>query len=177
MKPPEIIETKRLYLRPPTLSDSEDIFRKYAQDLGVTKYLVWKPHENLSVTREFISRCIRCWKEETAYPWAIIRKEDEELIGMIEIRIDNHLSDMGFGIERSSWGKGYVTEAARTIVDWLFNQPSIYRVWAVCDVENKASARVMEKIGMQREGILRRYIVHPNISNEPRDCLCYARVK
>ena len=50
-------------------------------------------------------------------------------------------------------------------------------MWAVCDIDNLASARVMEKAGMQREGILKRWSVHPNISAEPRDSYCYAVVK
>jgi len=48
---------------------------------------------------------------------------------------------------------------------------------AVCDVENIASARVMEKAGLSREGVLRRWLVHPNLGPEPRDCYGYARVR
>jgi len=68
-------------------------------------------------------------------------------------------------------------EAAQAVVEWALAQPSIYRVWAVCDVDNLASARVLEKIGMQREGLLHRHIIHPNISAAPRDCWCFAKVK
>jgi [ribosomal protein S5]-alanine N-acetyltransferase len=50
-------------------------------------------------------------------------------------------------------------------------------VWAVCDVDNTASARVMEKIGMLREGLMRRDVLHLNLSSEPRDCWVYAKVK
>jgi RimJ/RimL family protein N-acetyltransferase len=50
-------------------------------------------------------------------------------------------------------------------------------VWAVCDVKNIVSARVMEKVGMKREGTLRRGVLHPNINDEPRDCFIYAIVK
>jgi ribosomal-protein-alanine N-acetyltransferase len=50
-------------------------------------------------------------------------------------------------------------------------------VWAVCDVDNLASARVLEKAGMGREGRLRRWVLHPNVSAAPRDCWCYAHVK
>ena len=69
-----------------------------------------------------------------------------------------------------------MAEAAKTVVDWASNLEFIYRIWAVCDLENKASARVLEKVGMQREGILRRYIVHPNVSAEPRDCSVYSKI-
>ena len=63
------------------------------------------------------------------------------------------------------------------MIDWAFKQPDIFRVQAICDVENIGSARVMEKAGMVREGLLRRYVVHPNISDEPRDAFLYAIVK
>lgn len=56
-------------------------------------------------------------------------------------------------------------------------QPEIFGVWAVCDIENRGSARVLEKSGFQREGILRRWIMHPNVSSKPRDCYMYARVR
>jgi RimJ/RimL family protein N-acetyltransferase len=70
-----------------------------------------------------------------------------------------------------------MTEAARAVVDWALGQPGIYRVWAVCDVENAASTRVLEKVGMQREGVLRRWIIHPGVDAVPRDCYCYAIIK
>src|SRR5215831_19227433 len=70
-----------------------------------------------------------------------------------------------------------ITEAVKSIVDWALKQREIYRVWSVCDVDNVGSARVMEKVGMQKEGILRRWSVHPSISPEPRDAYCYAITK
>ena len=70
-----------------------------------------------------------------------------------------------------------MTESARAIIEWAFGQPSIYRVYATTDVENTASWRVMEKAGMQCEGILRRYVVQPNISDVPRDSYIYAIVR
>ena len=62
-------------------------------------------------------------------------------------------------------------------VNWALAQPEIFRAWAFCDVENPASARVMEKAGLVREGILRRWHVAPTIGPEPRDCVVCAKVK
>ena len=62
----------------------------------------------------------------------------------------------------------------RAIVEWAFQQPTIYRVNATTDIENIASQRVLEKSGMVREGLLRKYIVHPNLSDIPRDSYMYA---
>jgi len=70
-----------------------------------------------------------------------------------------------------------MTEVVRAVSDWALAQSEIHRVWAVCDVDILASARVMEKAGMEREGRLRRWALPPNISATPRDSLCYARVK
>lgn len=65
------------------------------------------------------------------------------------------------------------------MIDWAFSQEgmTLWRIWGVCDIDNQASARVLEKVGMQKEGVLRRWISHPNVSSEPRDCLCYSRVR
>jgi len=70
-----------------------------------------------------------------------------------------------------------MTEALTEIAAWALAQPDIFRISAVCDTENTASARVMEKSGLHREGLLRRWLVHPNISTEPRDCFIYARTR
>jgi RimJ/RimL family protein N-acetyltransferase len=96
---------------------------------------------------------------------------------MIGCRVREHAADIGYVLTPNYWNRGYVTEAAKAVVDWAINLTFVYRVWAVCDVENKASARVLEKVGMQREGLLRRYVVHPNISPEPRDCFVYSVVR
>ena len=95
---------------------------------------------------------------------------------MVGIGICGHRIDLGYGLARHSWGKGYMLEAVGAIVDRAWQQSAIYRVWAPCDVGNVASARALENVGMQREGVLRRWIVHPDIGDEPRDC-CYARTR
>jgi len=172
-----MLETPRLLLRLPVWEDSATIFQKYAQDPQITKYLIWRPHETVQVTREFIRCCMQCWQDGTAFPWVVVRQRDQELVGMLELRIDAFRADLGYVIARDYWGHGYATEITKSVIAWALRQEQIYRVWATCDIENIASARVLEKSGMQREGILRRYIIHSNISDEPRDSYCYAVVK
>jgi [ribosomal protein S5]-alanine N-acetyltransferase len=177
MRPPEIIETPRLALRQPMMTDAEAIFTGYAQDAEVAKYLIWRPHKDLDETLDFVKRCVLAWKDGSAYPWVITQKEDGRLIGMIEGRVRGFSMDIGYVLARAYWGRGYMPEAARSIIDWGLSREGIFRVWALCDVENRASARVLEKVGMRREGILRRCTLHPNISDEPRDAYCYSVVK
>jgi ribosomal-protein-alanine N-acetyltransferase len=177
MKPPEAIETERLILRAPLLSDAQAIFSSYAQDPQVTRYLVWRPHKDVQETERFLAACVAGWGREFEFPWVITLKESGELIGMVALRIREDKADVGYVIARRWWGKGLATEALCPVVEWGLAQPSIYRVWAMCDVDNAASARVLEKVGMKREGLLRRSTLHPNVSDEPRDSYCYAVVK
>lgn len=85
--------------------------------------------------------------------------------------------ELGYVLGRRYWNRGYVTEAAHAVLVQAFSYSSVYRVWATCDIDNLASARVLEKIGMTREGILRRWLVRPNISPEPRDTFLFAKVR
>ena len=176
MKPPELIETERLVLRIPSLADAEAIFNSYAQDESVLRYLIWLPHQNIQETEAFLADCVVAWKNTSRFPYVIILRDSDEVIGMIEIRLNDFKADVGYVVSRQHWGKGVATEALRSLVDWALRQPAIFRVWALCDVDNPASARVLEKVGMQREGLLRRQTIHPNISDEPRDSYCYAAV-
>lgn len=177
IRAPETFATTRLLLRPPRLSDAPAIHSNYAQDPEATRYLVWRPHKDIHETEEFVARCVAVWGTDADFPWAITLKESGELIGMVGLRINDFKADLGYVIARPWWGRGYATEAVRPIVDWALSQPNIYRVWAMCDVDNVASAHVLEKVGMSREGILRRSTMHPNVSDEPRDSYCYAIVK
>jgi RimJ/RimL family protein N-acetyltransferase len=177
MKMPEQHETERLVLRRPRLKDAPAIFDGWAQDQEVTRYLTWRPHRRIEETEDFVQRCIAAWEHETRFPYMITLKETGEVVGMIDPRIEGPKVGIGYGAARAHWGKGYVPEAACAIIDWAFQQPSIYRVYATTDVENIASRRVLEKVGMQCEGILRKYIIHPNISDVPRDSYMYAITK
>ena len=81
--------------------------------------------------------------------------------------------DLAYHLARASWNKGYATEAAVAVLGHGLGSVGLERVMAVTLPENVGSWRVMEKAGMRREGILRRWIMHPNISPEPRDCFSY----
>jgi ribosomal-protein-alanine N-acetyltransferase len=177
MNPPETFQTERLILRKPRMDDAPAIFEAYAQDPEVTRYLVWKPHEDVCETEQFLSACLELWHAGKDFAYAITLKEEKKLIGMLGLHPMNLKVEVGYALARPYWGKGYMTEVLCAVIDWVFTQPDIFRVQAICDVENIGSARVMEKAGMPREGLLRRYVLHPNISAEPRDVYMYAIVK
>jgi len=177
MNPPELFETNRLNLRRPVMEDAEAIFVQYAQDPEVTRYLTWRPSQNIEETRAHLRVCDAGWNQGKTFQWAIIRKNDNQLLGGISFRVDGHKLELGYVLAKAYWNMGYMTEAVTQVIDWALKQENVYRVWAVCDIENEASACVLEKAGMQREGILHRWTMHPNRSDEPRDCFCYAITK
>jgi RimJ/RimL family protein N-acetyltransferase len=175
--PPTNWETQRLLLRPATHADAPLAFASYTSDAKVPRYMTWRPHTTVAETEHFLRRCEEVWEKRTAFPWSLWLKSDHSYAGMLEARIKGHAVDIGYVLARRLWRQGLMKEAVGGLVQWALAQPEIFRVWAVCDVDNVASARLLESVGMQREGTLRRWISHPNVSDSPRDCLCYAAVK
>jgi RimJ/RimL family protein N-acetyltransferase len=174
---PEQILTPRLVLRKPVRRDAGDIFSAYAQDPEVTRHLMWRPDGSVREVEEFLDKTLRAWERGSAYAWSILLREGGELVGMIEARVDAYMVNIGYVIGRAHWNRGFATEAVRGVCAWADAQPEVFRVWAVCAVDNPASTRVLEKAGMTREGILRRWAVFPNIGGAPRDCYSYSLVR
>ncbi len=177
MTAPTRLETERLRLRKHVLSDAAAIFAAYARDPEVARYVTWRPHERVRTVREFLRGRAAAWRAGTAFSWAVTLREDGRVVGNVEARPSGHRVELGYVLARACWGRGLMTEAALAVAEWALAQPGVWRVWAVCDVDNAPSARVLEKIGMTREGRLGAWIFHPNVSATPRDCWCYARVR
>lgn len=186
MTVPEVVLTERLRLRPPRVEDAEAVLATWASDAEVARYMTWPPHRSIDDTRAFLQSAL--WAEQEGHrPWLIERRDDGRLAGMIGVTFEAkgpiggvvapHRASVGYALGRPFWGQGLMTEALREVIAVTLALPSIYRVHAICDVENVAPARVMEKAGMTFEGVLRRWVLHPNVSSEPRDCRCYAAVR
>jgi ribosomal-protein-alanine N-acetyltransferase len=173
------LETKRLRLRlrRHVLGDAAEIFEMYARDPEVARYVTWRPHARVRTVREVLRGRAAAWRVGTAFSWAVTLREGGNVVGNVEARPAGHRVELGYVLARACWGRGLMTEAAGAVAEWALAQPGVWRLWAVCDVDNAPSARVLEKIGMTREGRLRAWTVHPNVSAAPRDCWCSARVR
>jgi len=170
---PNEIETDRLRCRPPVESDAENIFARYSRDAKVCRFMSWTPHQSVDDTVAYLKQ------KSTAPPEGIARylifaRTTSELLGSIGGRVQGARHEFGYRLARDAWGRAYATEAARAFVKAALYAPELWRVQALCDVENAASARVLEKIGLAFEGTLRRYMVLPNLGPMPRDVHCYA---
>jgi ribosomal-protein-alanine N-acetyltransferase len=173
-KPPKQIELERVRLRPVTVEDAESIY-EYGSDPIVARYTDWVCRTSIEPLIESIRAREGRWGEGDEYSWIISTLDDNRAIGGVRCKIEGDAAEIGFLLNRRFWGHGYAGEAASAVVDWVFTIPNVYRVWATCDTENSASARVLEKLGFAREKILLKAIVRPQISPEPRDAYLYAR--
>lgn len=177
LRPPDIFETSRLRLRPPRVDDAQALFDAYASDPEGSRFTTWQRHQDIGETEAFLEAAVDGWADGTDFTWVIESGEGGELFGAASLHPGEHGVSLGYVLGRRWWRKGLATEAATKLVEWALAQPEVFRVWAITDRDNVASARVLEKSGMQREGLLRRWIVHPNISPEPRDAWVYSRVR
>lgn len=117
------------------------------------------------------------WETGASFRYELCLRGTDAPIGSIHLRQENAHVLFGYVLAKTFWGRGLMSEALQFAVDWALAQPEIFRAYAFCDVDNPGSARVMEKAGMVREGILRRWQVFPNIGPDPRDCIICAKVR
>jgi len=170
----ETFQTRRLILRDFEEADWKAV-HSYASDPEVVRYVDWGPN-TVEETRNFVRRAIAAQKEQPRrnYHFAIVLKAENRLIGACGIFVSNPNNRegwIGFVLNRHFWGQGYATEAAKALLEFGFEKLHLHRIFATCDPENVASAHVLEKIGMLREGHLRE---HKWVKGKWRDSLLYA---
>lgn len=148
------LETERLYLRPVTIEDAEDMY-EYTSDPETVKYM-FEVHHNLDDTKREI---LNYFVKEPIGKWGVVLKKTGKFIGNAEMHIDTHnlSAEIGYAIGRKFWGNGYAPEAATQILELGFAEMGLKRIYALYCVDNKKSGRVLEKIGMQKEGVLRNH--------------------
>lgn len=152
------LETARLILRDFRVEDWSDA-QEYGSDPEVVKYMPFGPNTE-DETKAFIGRAMARQNESPRafYDFAIVRKSDHKVIGSCSINItnvENREAMVGYILNRNFWNQGYITEAVRAVISFGFEKMNLHRIIASCDPENTGSYRVMEKLGMVREGHLR----------------------
>jgi RimJ/RimL family protein N-acetyltransferase len=159
------IETERLILREFHKSDLDSVY-EYISDPQASMYMTWQDRMTKKDTARFIQMSISYHEKKPRknYELAITFKGEKQLIGGCGIRVQSihhKKADIGYIINRKYWGHGYATEAAWALVRFGFDKLMLHRIFATCDVKNSASIRVLEKIGMTREGLFREdFFIH-----------------
>lgn len=168
------LKTERLLLRDFRLEDEAAIY-EYARDPEVVRFAAWGPTD-ISTVRANLQRRLKdqeCWPRDSIEV-AVELRSNGRLIGAMRITVVDHsnrTADFGYTFNRSFWNNGYATEATRALLHLAFSRLNLHRVWATCDIRNRASSRVMEKLGMRREALFKKDVLQ---KGEWRDSYLYA---
>ncbi len=164
MTEPATIRTRRLLLRPFELKDVNDVFA-YASDTEWSKFLPVASPYTIRDAEEFVARQIRKnWDEKPRFAIEF----DRAVVGSVRLTIETakSIASLRYSIARQCWNRGLMTEAVQAVVDWGFEEFGLQKVYSRVDVANKASCRVMAKIGMTLEGTLRSHGVNRGVRHD-----------
>lgn len=169
-----VIETDRLILRATQMSDAEDIF-EYASGKNVGVHAGWKPHETIQETRQIIQTV---FSEDNVF--AIVLKESRKVIGSIGLVADpkrayDRVRMVGYALGETYWGRGYMSEAAKALIDYGFGTLDLVMISAYCYPSNERSRGVLKKLGFEYEGTLS--LCEKSINGEVLGNECYALKK
>ena len=155
-----VLETRRLVLRPFALSDARAV-QALAGDAAIADTTLRIPHPyEHGMAEDWIGTHERLFESGQQADFAITRRADGELIGAIGLVIDggSDRAELGYWVGRPHWGQGFCSEAGRAVLTFGFERWPLQRIHACWFLRNPASGRVLEKLGMTREGILRRHV-------------------
>ena len=147
------IKTERLLLRRFVESDIKPYYDNYGCDQAVQEYIAWFDCKTLDDTEDFVHEHLKKYDDPYFFGWVI--EYEGEVIGSIGcFNVNPFLSccEIGYSIGSRWWNKGIVSEGAKAVVDYMFKEVGVHRIYASYTKENIASGRVMEKIGMKYEG-------------------------
>ncbi|MGZ4107174.1 MAG: GNAT family N-acetyltransferase [Tumebacillaceae bacterium] len=153
-------ETERFVLREIRESDAEELFGYFSRD-EVTEYYNREPFASVDEAYAVIARHAEGFREQVRIRWGIARKADDVLIGTCGFHHwekEHFRAEVGYDVAPEYWGKGVMTEALASLVEFGFERMGLERIEALLATENVGSARVVEKNGFRREGVMRKYL-------------------
>jgi [ribosomal protein S5]-alanine N-acetyltransferase len=151
------IETERLLLRKLSVADASDMY-EYAQDVELAGLGLWKPLSTLEQCAADLQTVEERYAAGDCFAWALEVKAERKMIGragFVQYSSEHARAELGYALNRRYWGQGYMTEATKAIIEHGFRSLHLHRVEAICLPENRASIRILEKVGMRFEGMKR----------------------
>ena len=153
------IETDRLVLREFSLDDAEAMYRNWASDPEVVKYLTWPVHADVDVSKEVLKDWVSSYIQKDYYQWAIVLKENGNdpigSISAVKVNDDIDMVHIGYCMGRDWWHQGIMSEALQAVMDFFFDEVGANRIESRHDPRNPHSGMVMKKCGMKYEGTMR----------------------
>lgn len=149
------IETERLILRKFKLTDVDDMYKNWANDDEVTKFLTWPTHKDLEISRRVVETWVKDYDNDKNYQWCIELKSIGEAIGSIAVvdyKENIKAVEIGYCIGRKYWNQGITSEALKALIEFFFKEVGANRIEAKHDLLNPNSGKVMIKCGMKYEG-------------------------
>lgn len=160
----ETLFTDRLMLRRPKAEDAEAVFERYSADPVVTRYLSWTMHRTLADAGEFLKWSDTEWEKWPAGPYLIFARDGGRLVGGTGLSFRSAtVAVTGYVFARCAWGLGYATESTRAMVK-LARDLGVKRLEAICHVDHRPSAHVLEKCGFLLEAIRHNHTDFPNLA-------------
>lgn len=149
---PPVLETKRLRLRAPNSDDLENIYR-LGNSPAVMKYISKGKTQTLEEAKADLKKRIDLSDNKLGY-WIVEDKKEGQFIGWLALKQLDQTNEIeiGYRFLEEMWGKGYATEASKRLLAYAFEELKLERVIAIAIEENRASTRVMEKLGMNFQG-------------------------
>ena len=143
-------------------------------DRTVMKYMGFRAHDTVEDARDLIAQY-----RDSPSRWQAVCLDGEpaDILGIIGLEIQGHQAAVTIMFRRDWKARGAGRAFSIAFVQWIFTHPQIWRVWAYCHTENIAVQRVLERMGAECEGRLRRFAIFPNISSEPQDAYAYGIVR
>lgn len=172
-EPADQITTPRLVLRPPRPTDAEQLFVQVCSQPEVVRYLRWRTHSDAQATREVLGKIIESNRSCPEMTWIIDEVDGADSVGMFTCWWEDRAVELGFCLAPAAWGRGYMGEAVRHVLEEVGGMDDVDRIWATTDLENARSQATLARAGMGRSALLRKHAVHPNIDLAPRDSVEY----
>ena len=142
------LKSDRLLLRKFKLDDAQEMFDNWASDIEVTKYVSWSTHQSVETTKAIIQGWVEEYKNNSkTFRYAIALKSSGSLIGAIDVvNFHDNAPEIGYCLSRKYWNNGYMTEACKTLIKYLFDI-GYKKIIVRAAEKNIASVRVIEKCG------------------------------
>lgn len=154
------LTTDRLIIRKLCLDDAEDVF-EFTSLEEIARGLSWYPHQNLEVTKNFLNTIVNKYENDEPSQWAIELIDEDKVIGIagyITHFPEHFKGEIAYVLSPRYHGKGYMTEALQSIIKFGFDVMKLNRIEAKCEIDNFASEKVLQKLGMKLEGCFYQYL-------------------